>query len=136
MRQTATERARWLGYWLLGLTFLIAAASKLVDADGFAGHLSDFGLLPEGILLSAAYALILAEVATGLGMLAQKRWALAATSLQLVVFSIVLGYGIVRGLDIDCGCLPFAESLQSALVRDLIMLALCAFLWFTERLRP
>lgn len=52
----------------------------------------------------------------------------------LVMFAVVLWFGALQGLDIDCGCFSSSDlaehdSLRQALHRDLIMLAMAAYLY-------
>lgn len=111
--------------WLVGAFFLVAGVAKAFDADGFAKKISDFGLVHEAYLGSAAWALIVAEISVGVACFARPKLGLRAAIALLFLFLAVLGYGIAIGLDVDCGCLPFGlyESLQAAVVRDLVLLA-------------
>jgi hypothetical protein len=72
----------------------------------------------------------LLEVIAGIGLLFDIRGSLALITGLLVLFMVVLGYGIWMGLDVDCGCFgpedPEAEAfhgLRLSLFRDLVMMA-------------
>jgi hypothetical protein len=59
---------------------------------------------------------------------------------MLIFFIAVLGYGIVLGLDVDCGCFgpddpeQAYHGLWSALIRDLGLLVPVLYLfWFQRR---
>lgn len=120
---------------LLVGVFLWSGLSKAGQPGLFAETVGAFGLLPGGLLLPAALALIAAEIVAALGLLFDRRGALAAVTVLLLLFIGVLGYGIVLGLDIDCGCFgpddPEAvfHDLRGALLRDLLLLAAVIYLY-------
>jgi hypothetical protein len=69
------------------------------------------------------------EVTAGIGLLFDIRGSLALIAGLLLLFMVVLGYGIWMGLDVDCGCFgpedPEAEAfhgLRLSLFRDLVMM--------------
>lgn len=122
--------------WALGAVFLYAAILKLQDPEAFAGIIDEFGLVPEGIIMPLALGLPLVEIAAGLGLAANRRWALATTAGLLMLFIGILIYALWLDLDVDCGCFGPADpeyqafhSLWSALYRDLVMLGGVAFLY-------
>ncbi len=124
----------------LGVLFIWAGALKLGDPRVFAVTLEAFGLLPKPVVGPAALGLPLLEVAAGLGLILDRRGSLAVITGLLVMFSLVLAYGLWLGLDIDCGCYgpgdPEAQafsSLRSSLYRDLAMLAGAAYLYWWRR---
>jgi len=58
----------------------------------------------------------------------------------LTVFFFALSASLVRGLDISCGCFSTSAEAHritwSYLVRDLLLLAMAAFVFFTGQDRP
>jgi hypothetical protein len=89
-----------------------------------------------------AIGLPLLEVIAGFGLLFDIRGSLAVITGLLVLFMVVLGYGIWMGLDVDCGCFgpedPEAEAfhgLRLSLFRDMVMLAGVIFMYGWRRYR-
>lgn len=121
--------------WVLGVLFVAVGGMKLAGLYEFANTIGDFGLVWEPLLVPTALLLATAEVVAGLGLLLDLRGSLAAVAGLLAVFSATVAYGLWLGLDIDCGCLGLAPAewleigLQAALVRNLILLAFCGFVY-------
>ena len=126
----------------LGGIFIYAGCSKLLEPEPFAVLIDAFGIIPEGLLMPVAIGLPAIEVAAGFGLLFDVRGSLGTIAGLLVLFMVLVGYGILMGLDIDCGCFgpedPEAEAfhgLRAALVRDLIMMMGVFFLYGYRRYR-
>ena len=122
----------------LAVFFLWAAIAKLMAPDQFAEKLGEFGLIQETWLPVAAWGLILAESAAGVGLLFGQRLAVLAALALLIFFSVILAYGLSIGLDIDCGCLGsmsdyFTLNLEQALLRNLALMPFVAYLWLRPR---
>ena len=122
--------------WLLAFIFLYAGLPKLFELREFAGVIEAYGLVPESLLYPAAMVVASLEVVAAAGLLFQKKFALHLSLGLLCIFIGVLTYGIVLGLDIDCGC--FAQDdpeftafsgLKTALIRDLILLVPLVYLY-------
>lgn len=125
------------GRCLLAGVFLWSGLSKAYHPKDFAEIIGAYGLLPEQLLFPAAIFLIIAELAVGIGLLIEQRGALSATTLLMLLFLAVLGYGIFLGLDVDCGCFgpddPEAQAfhnLRGALFRDLLLMLVIFYLYF------
>lgn len=113
---------------VLAAVFLVSGVTKAGAPDDFARIIEAYGLVPEPLVFPTAIVLIVAELAAAFGLLFEKRGALTLTSLMMLIFVLVLSYGIFLGLDIDCGCFgegdPEAEAfhdLRGALSRDLLL---------------
>ena len=128
----------------LGLIFIYSGAAKLQSPDSFAVIIDAFGLMPEILVYPVAVCLPLLEMVAGAGLLWDVKGSLAIISALLFLFISVLGYGILLGLDVDCGCFgpgdPEAEAFQnlrSALFRDMIMLmgVIYLYTWRFIRIR-
>ena len=124
------------GRCLLAGVFLWSGLSKAYHPRAFAEVIGAYGLLPEPLFLPAALFLIVAELAVGIGLLVEQRGALTATTLLMLLFLAVLGYGIFLGLDVDCGCFgpndPEARAfhdLRGAFFRDLLLLLVISYLY-------
>lgn len=119
---------------LAGL-FLLAGVGKLTDVAAFTEVISDFGLVPENVLLMTAILFIVLEIAAGLGLLVDLRGALGLTTSLLLAFVAVLSYGLALGLDIECGCFGPGDtqvSLADALSRDMVLLSTCLVLYWSR----
>ena len=129
--------AGWLYLGLrlaLGLVFIYAGTVKLMDPRAFALVLSHYGLVPSALLAPAALGLPALEVLAGLGLCLDLRGSLGIITGMLLVFMVVLWFGVLRGLEIDCGCFSAEEQaghegLRVALRRDLYMLAAAIYLY-------
>ena len=121
---------------ILAVIFLWAGAVKILDPDSFAIILEAFNLLPYAWIMPVAVGLPVLEILAAIGLLFDVRGSLTAVTGLLVLFLVILGYGIWLGLDIDCGCFgpgdPEGEAykgLRPALYRDIFMLAGVAYLF-------
>ncbi len=119
----------------LSLVFIWAGAVKLADPRAFARIISEYGLVPDLLLVPLAIGLPAVELLGGLGLAFDFRGCLKVITGLLFVFLLVLGYGIVRNLDVDCGCFSADEiharnSLRIALFRDLGLLGLVSYLFY------
>jgi uncharacterized membrane protein YphA (DoxX/SURF4 family) len=124
----------------LGIIFVFSGTVKLYDPKKFARTISKFDLLPEFLLPPVAIGLPLVELLAGLGLIFDIRGTLTAIFGLLVLFIFVLWFGILKGLDIDCGCFSFSElkdhaNLQDAFKRDLVMLVAVFYLYLFRYLR-
>jgi uncharacterized membrane protein YphA (DoxX/SURF4 family) len=128
---------------ILAVIFLWAGIVKILDPDSFAIILEAFDLLPYTWIMPVAVGLPVLEILAAIGLLFDVRGSLPAVTGLLVLFLVILGYGIWLGLDIDCGCFgpgdPEGEAykgLRPALYRDIVMLAGVAYLyiWRMKRL--
>jgi putative oxidoreductase len=125
----------------LGLFFLVVAVLKLAERGEFERAVGDFGIVPDGLVGTTAVVLIALEGLAGVLLVAHTRAGLALAAALLVLFLGVLAYGLALGLDIDCGCLGLGAppaaggDLSTALVRDLVLLALVGAIHALERRR-
>lgn len=125
--------------WGLALLFIFAGAIKLKDPRAFAQAISQYGLVPDGLVPVLALGLPGVEVLAGTGLLINARGSLAAILVMLLMFIGVLGYAIAADLNIDCGCFTAAElaargSVKAAFLQDLCFLAAALFLrWRGKR---
>lgn len=120
--------------------FIYSGIVKLVDVKGFANLISQYDLVPEPLLAPLALVLPGLELLAGIALLFEIPGALSAIFAMLLMFCTVLWYGILKDLDIDCGCFSTVElqgqdSLRQALYRDFVMIAVCGNLFFHRLLR-
>ena len=128
--------------WTLGCIFIYAGGSKLLAPKTFAYLVEAYGIVPEGLLILVAIGLPALEVVAGFGLLFDIRGSLGVITGLLVIFMLVISYGIWSGLDVDCGCFgpedPEAEvfhGLRLSLFRDLVMMAGVIFIYVWRRYR-
>jgi rhodanese-related sulfurtransferase/uncharacterized membrane protein YphA (DoxX/SURF4 family) len=136
MKLITSETAYRLTRWLLGVLFLYAGGSKLLDPQAFAVLIDSYGIVPDPLVMPTAIGLPLLEVVAAVGLMVDVRGSLTTIGALLVVFMAILGYGIWMGLDVDCGCFgpedPESRAyhgLRSALYRDFMMLAGVLYLY-------
>ncbi len=122
---------------LISGLFLYAGGGKLFALPSFALTISDYGLVPEGLVLPTAFLLVTAELIAAFALLLDLRGGLTGITLLLILFIAVLLYGIRLDLAVDCGCFgsgdqqhTSAQGLRQAVYRDLVMLAGCIFLYW------
>jgi uncharacterized membrane protein YphA (DoxX/SURF4 family) len=121
---------------VIGLLFIWAGGVKLVDPKDFARNLSQYGLVPEPLLIPTAIGLPVVEVLAGIGLILDVGLSLWIIAGLLIAFLTVLGYGIIHNLDVDCGCFSASElaargTLEAAFYRDvgLLLVVLYLFCW-------
>jgi uncharacterized membrane protein YphA (DoxX/SURF4 family) len=118
----------------LGSIFVYAGFIKLIDPKAFAKVISQYDLVPESLLAPVAIGLPVVEFLAGLGLIFAVRGSLSIIFGLLIMFVVVLWYGILSNLDIDCGCFSPEEikshaSLWHAFYRDLIMIVAVLYLY-------
>lgn len=124
----------------LGAIFVFSGIVKLIDPKKFARTISEFDLVPELLLAPVAIGLPSIELLAGLGLIFDIRGSLTAIFGLLIMFIFVLWFGILKGLDIDCGCFSIGElkdhaSLRDAFHRDLVMVAAVFYLYLWRLVR-
>lgn len=125
---------------LLAGIFIYSGVVKLADVKNFARLISQYDLVPDPFLAPVAVGLPVLEFLAGVGLLFEIPGALTAIFGMLLFFCTILWYGILKNLDIDCGCFSSAElkghaGLRKALYRDFFMIAVCGSLYFYRFLR-
>lgn len=120
--------------FLIGGLFFYAGILKLLDVKTFAKTISLYNLVPEQFLPIVAISLPIIEIVAGMGLIFNLKFCLSLITGLLIMFIVVLWYGILNNLEIDCGCfsqneLASHDSLRQALYRDLVMLAGCTYIY-------
>lgn len=139
MGKTSYAKALGLVYLFFRLiiagVFIWAGSIKLADPKSFGQIISQYRIVPEYLLPVIAIGLPLIEVLAGLGLAFDKRYCLTLITTMLLMFVAILWFGILRSLDIDCGCFSSSEQnyhdgLRTAFKRDLLLISMSAFLYF------
>jgi uncharacterized membrane protein YphA (DoxX/SURF4 family) len=123
--------------FILGSIFLYAGFIKLIDPKAFARVISQYDIVPDFLLAPLAVGLPAIEFLAGLGLILNIRGSLSVIFSLLLVFTAVLGYGILNDLNVDCGCFSPEEitgqnNLRQAFYRDLFMIAGVFLLFFSR----
>jgi len=118
--------------YALAWLFLAAAAHKARDMVDFRNVVATYRVLPDALVGAAAWSVVGAEMAIGVGALLQQRIAFAGAAAVLSGYAAVMALNLRRGRRfIDCGCGGAAQPLSLGLiVRNLVLAtaALCALL--------
>jgi hypothetical protein len=90
----------------LGAVFVASAIPKLVDPPAFAHMIYNYRLLPGTLVNALALVMPWIELLVGILLVlgAWRREAALVAALLLVVFLGAIGWNLLRGHAIDCGC--------------------------------
>lgn len=129
------NRRVWLliAQLILAATFILAGALKLRDPQSFAASVATFRVLPK--VWSNVVALWLPPLEIFCGtFLFIKPWQRTAAFTAVIlnaVFLALLVQGLIRGLDLECGCFgkwdPAANHPSLGIFRDILLLAAATF---------
>jgi uncharacterized membrane protein YphA (DoxX/SURF4 family) len=91
----------------LGLVFFLYGLDKILEPDDFARAIANYKLLPDPLVNLLAVTLPWVECICGLLLLSGQwtRSAALVSAFLLAVFIVAVSITMVRGLDINCGCL-------------------------------
>ena len=128
---------------ILATIFLWSGLAKLIDPASFAVIIEAFGLIPESLTMQIAVGLPVLEILLAIGLLLDISGSLTIITGLLFMFMAILIYGILIGLDVDCGCFGFADSksetfhgLRPSLYRDIMMMIGVIYLYLWRYYRP
>lgn len=128
--------------WLLGGLFCYAGLNKLYDPEAFGVIIDAYGIVPDSLVIPLAVLLSTFEVVAAIGLIFDLRGSLASITSLLLLFIVILGYGIYIGIDVDCGCFGQEDpesraygSMRTSLYRDLVLLCGVLYLFWWRRLR-
>lgn len=129
----------WVPFFLrlaLGGAFVYAGLAKHLHPHQFTDTVIAYQLLPLSLVgLTVAIIPWLEIVSGGLLILGIKRRScLLIIQTVLIIFLVILGVTMLRGLDIDCGCGLFSERQVGflAMLEDALLLALAGWLYQEE----
>ena len=119
---------------LLAGVFLVSSLFKLSNVLEFSLQVGEFGILPDVFVVTAAWAISLAELVTSILLVFRWRVGLMATVVLLCMFIVVLLYGVGIGLGIECGCFGpgYHVSLTTQLAFDFGLLLLSAVIYWSR----
>lgn len=120
---------------VLGVLFLYAGTTKAINPQAFADSIATFQVLSPKLINIVALGLPIFEIF--LGTMFVTGWKARTASLGIaglaVVFGIVLGQALARGLAVDCGCFgsgpPSALKTWASFGRAVLLLAASVWLY-------
>ena len=121
----------------LGLVFVWAASSKILDPNGFAAIIKNYMILPDYLINTVAVVLPWLEALCGILLITGYlvHGSAFIVNILLIVFIFALSLNIFRGVDINCGCFSLGTNshtdMYSSLLRDLPLLALGIWVFLT-----
>lgn len=136
----------WVGLiarLVLGVVFMFAGVTKIVNIPLFQQNIRAYQLLPELWMSDAlGYVLPVVEIIVALLLLVGllTRGAAAVTLLMLVAFIIGIGWVWSQGISVDCGCFgtggevaPEDTAYPQKIAENVGMSALCIWLLLRPR---
>lgn len=132
---------RWILRLVVGGAFVFAGVLKIADPAKFALDVSNYRLVPHELINLVAIVMPWIEVVAGSFVLAGiwlRAAALVITSLT-VLFAVVIGSALARGLNIECGCFGTIGGKHIGLVNlaiDATLFCLAALLAWRSGDRP
>ena len=115
---------------LLGAVFVYASWEKILDPEAFSRIIANYQIVPSRVGHLAALFLPWLELVCGICLLV-NRWTQGAAlvvAFLMLIFMVALGYSIIRGLDISCGCFTLSQkapaNMWGYLIRDSLLLTI------------
>ena len=133
---------------LLGAVFIVAALPKIADPPSVAHMIYNYRMLPGALVNGAGLFLPWFELLTGVALVLGiwRRTASSAIGILLLLFIVSIGFNLIRGNPIDCGCFDVSAAGRSVeerfqdmgwvIARDVGMLLLVGQSLWSERLSP
>ncbi|MCP3954105.1 MAG: DoxX family membrane protein [Desulfobacterales bacterium] len=126
----------------LGIVFLWASWDKIWHPDAFASIIGNYQILPIAAVNSAAIVLPWVEFICGVFLVSGRLVPGAALTvdLLLLIFILVAGFNLYRGLDVNCGCFSVSPDAGGEatlnLIRNSLLLAAGIWLYIYTAGRP
>jgi hypothetical protein len=123
---------------LFGLLFIWASWDKILDPAAFAQVIYNYRVLPDLLIHPSAIILPWLEMGCGVLLVVGRMTggSLVILNSLLLIFGAVLGLGLYRGLDIECGCFSLGSKGEKVawqtLTRDAVLLGLGLSLMLSE----
>lgn len=107
---------------VLGAVFIYASWDKIFQPAEFAQAVANYQILPQALVNPVAWTLPWLEMVCGVCLLIG--WITRGSALiiagLMVIFMTTLGYSLVRGLDIQCGCFSLSPETSVPLYIDIL----------------
>ena len=90
----------------MGLVFIYASYSKILDPISFSQNIHNFGITPLFIENIIALVLPWIELFIGLGLIFKVKYdaSLDISIILMIIFIVLISQAYFRGKSIDCGC--------------------------------
>ncbi len=124
---------------VVGGVFVASSWPKLQDPVDFSGKVRGYQILDDPWVAWAAMALPVFLLVVGGCLIARVLYpgAIVAAAGVLAIFVGALSSLLVRGLDVECGCLSLELPTSLQILLDVFLIAACAALgWMWLRGRP
>ena len=119
--------------YLIGVVFLWACYSKILDPSNFSREISNYHAVPFGFENTVAIILPWLELFIGLGLIAgiYIRANVFISGFLLILFNLLVFQAMVRGFNIECGCgLKEGQMVgYGKLFENFLLLAGCIFVF-------
>ena len=118
----------------LGGLLVYASVGKVTHAEDFATALSNYRMLPSGMIFLGSLIMPWLELLLGLLLLTGiwKSTSAFMTAVLFLVFTLAVAQAIVRGIDISCGCFYLTSSEDRisslTLIRNLFLFTCSLFI--------
>jgi len=118
---------------LFGVVFIVASIDKIHNPEAFARIVANYRMLPLPLVAPVALTLPWIEVMAGLALIINwcSKGAVILLNALLVVFMAALGFNVVRGVDVACGCFTTStegSGMFQSLLRDIPLLLVGLYL--------
>jgi len=114
---TWTGKIKTAAIYLMAAFLFLSAYGKISDLEKFFSEFASYRIAPPFFQEKAAWLIIGSEILLALGMLIKftQKWALRGVSVLMFVFAVAIGFVVMEGREISCGCsIPlFGESTVS-----------------------
>jgi hypothetical protein len=137
-------RVKLLCQILLGGIFIYAGLGKILHPSSFAEIVENYRILPGILVNPVARILPWIEFIFGLLLVLgfSKRFSAGILSFLLLVFIAALGFNLIRGFNVNCGCLfqnqpadaSSSTGMVISIIRDfLLLIPGIIIIFFTQR---
>jgi uncharacterized membrane protein YphA (DoxX/SURF4 family) len=119
---------------LLGSIFIISGLDKIADMNAFIHSIANYQLVGTEIATLVATILPWLEILCGLGLILgiYPRASAFIITFMLIIFTVLVGSAMIRGLDISCGCFSQDSSVAkigwTKIVENLAMILIGIYL--------
>jgi len=127
---------------ILGIFFLFVGGDKLIRLDEFVETVANYEIVTAPWDQFAAYLVVWMEIVIGLCLMLclLYKGALVSLACMVVVFIVSLSQAWVRGLEISCGCTPWASKESTnyglAIAQNLaIFIIVCVLYWARKTMK-
>lgn len=130
----------WILYAAVGVFFAAAAIVKIIDPEAFLSSMLTYEVFSYKQAVGLAFYAPMLELVVALGLITGfwRKGAALLTLFLLVLFIVLVGQGLVRGLQMDCGCFG-ANQLQTStdyylkIGQNLMLLVAVGLAWVIEK---